>query len=248
MNQGDGGPDTVLGGPRRDFPSTCWSRFLASPGQEADRAQAMEVLASTYWKPIFAYIRTGWAKSNEDAKDLTQGFFLWMMETGFADRADPRRGRFRAFLKTSLKNFLAQEEERRRALKRGGGHSRIPLDEEWTSRLPVREGQDPESRLDEVWKSELILRALALLEEKLRKEDREECFRIFQDYHLSGSDEAGYRQVAERHGQTEQDVDNALRYAKKRLRAIMADLVAETVGSEEDLREEWELLFGKEGP
>lgn len=240
--------DTLLGGSPRDFPSTCWSRFLSIRSEGADRGKALEALAASYWKPIYAYIRIGWAKTNEDAKDLTQDFFLWMMETDLPFRADPQKGRFRAYLKASLKNYLLGDDKRRRAQKRGGERRHFAIDEDAAAELPAHEGRDPERLMDEVWKNELILRALALLEKRLIQEGRADCFQVFRDYHLAGQEELNYRDVAVRYGLKEQDIDNHLRAAKKRLRGILMDLMAETVGSEEDLKQEWESLFGKGTP
>src|SRR5437867_240483 len=112
---------TELGGMRRDFPSTCWSRISAAfPEDLAARRAAVEDLSHRYWKPIYAYIRAKWGKTNEEAKDLTQDFFVWMMEGDFIDRADPSRGRFRAYVKVALQHYLSDEERRRQRLKRGG--------------------------------------------------------------------------------------------------------------------------------
>ena len=113
--------ETSLGGGRREFPDTRWSRLL---GGRADEAAAAD-LARTYWKPVYAYVRAKWGKSNEDAKDLAQDFFVWMIETGFVAKADRDRGRFRAFVKVALNHYIANEEEKRRREKRGGGRASI---------------------------------------------------------------------------------------------------------------------------
>src|SRR5262245_30432523 len=104
--------DTDLGGANRHFPSTCWSRFSGNP---AGSREAVESLAEGYWKPVYAYIRSKWAKTNEDAKDATQDFFVWMVEGDFISRADPSRGRFRAFVKVALDHYLGGEERKRRS-------------------------------------------------------------------------------------------------------------------------------------
>src|SRR5262245_56386546 len=81
MNSRGPAADTSLGGGKRDFPSTCWSKLLHSAGDDPERRRASaELLVRSYWRPIYVYIRSRWAKTNEDAKDLTQDFFLWMME------------------------------------------------------------------------------------------------------------------------------------------------------------------------
>ncbi len=237
--------ETSLGGAGRDFPKTRWSRLLGSfePGRLRERP-AFEELARHYWKPIYAYVRAKWAKSNDDAKDMTQDFFLWTIESDFLSKADPERGRFRAFVKVALKHYLANEEEKRRRQKRGGGRPVVPLDEMAVEPgLPDARSRTPEEVLDEAWRNGLIARAAELLERALRAEGKEVAFQVFRDYHLEGSD-AGYRETAAKYGISEIDVSNHLMRTKQRLQAIMTDLVAETVQGEEELREELRSLFG----
>src|SRR5262249_30986876 len=103
------------------FPSTCWSRI------EQDTTAALETLAQRYWRPIHAYLRRALSRNDADARDLTQDFFVWMIETSFVHKADPARGRFRAFLKTALRRYVDDQDQRARALKRGGGRRFVPL-------------------------------------------------------------------------------------------------------------------------
>src|SRR5258705_212442 len=210
--------DTELGGRRRDFPSTCWSRVM--DGAAGDRRTASEELANAYWKPIYAYIRAKWAKTNEDAKDLTQDFFLWMMESGTLSKADPNRGRFRAFVKVALEHYLIAEQRRLAALKGGGDRRILALDaapdELNALGIPDPAGRPPEEALDGAWRNDLLARAAARLETVLKEEGKETYFRIFRDYHLGASGKVEYRDVATRYGIGEKDVDNHLIHAKKR--------------------------------
>jgi RNA polymerase sigma-70 factor (ECF subfamily) len=240
--------DTALGGARRDFPSTCWSRFqddsAADPGH---RARAGEALAQRYWKPIYAYIRAKWSKSVEDAKDLTQDFFLWMMETDFLSKADPDRGRFRTFVKVALEHYVQKEKRDRQALKRGGARPLLSFDQAGEE-LAALGAPDPgllsaDEALDRTWRNELMADAAKRLESSLVSEGKETYFFVFRDHHLSESDPS-YRLLAERYGLTEVDVTNYLRETKRRYRAVLADVVAETVTTDRDLREELEALFG----
>src|SRR5690242_3501359 len=77
------GSETTLGGQDRHFPETTIG-FLSLLRRRTDegRRAALEMLCARYWKPVYAYIRAGWSKSNDDAKDLTQSFFLWIQENG----------------------------------------------------------------------------------------------------------------------------------------------------------------------
>ena len=243
--------DTALGGPRRDFPSTCWSRFIGDvPTSEAHRESAATELATRYWKPIYGYVRATWAKSNEDAKDLTQDFFVWMLESGFVSRADPARGRFRGFVKTALNHYLSDERRRDRSQKRGGDRTLLTLDASDplpALQLPDPAGRTPEQILDDAWKDELLSRAESMLRDTLHREGRESAFEVFRDYYLSEAEDLDYRQAAAKYGVAEGEILNRLRTAKKRYLAILKGLVAESVGGEAELAEEWNALFGTIG-
>lgn len=238
-----------VSGERRDFPSTCWSRILSSTWKDGLRdPAAMEDLAARYWRPIYAYVRVGWARTHEDAKDLTQDFFVWMMESDFLSKADPGRGRFRAFVQVALKHYLSKDDRDARRLKRGGAGKTLTLGEiaEWGVADPA--GGTPEETLDRAWKRELLARATAQLEAECRTEGKETAFRIFREFHLSGgAAEDSYRDVAERHGLSEVAVQNHLARTKDRFRAILTGLVRETVADPVALEEELRFLFGGGG-
>src|SRR5262245_52303642 len=117
-----------LQGRMSHFLSTHWSLVLAA-GQAgtAQSAQALAELCRKYWPPVYAYIRRRVPDVHE-AQDLTQEFFARVLENHALGKADPQRGRFRSFLLTAVKNFLANERDRARAQKRGGGRAPISFD------------------------------------------------------------------------------------------------------------------------
>src|ERR1700678_359134 len=103
------------------FPTTRWSLVVAAGNSHPREAQpALVSLCEHYWYPLYAYLRRRGYPSHE-AQDLTQDFFVRVLEGRYLDRADPERGRFRSFILTSLKFFVADEEDRHRAGNRGGG-------------------------------------------------------------------------------------------------------------------------------
>jgi DNA-directed RNA polymerase specialized sigma24 family protein len=110
----------TLAGPS-DFPTTRWTLVIAAADPQRKEARsALVSLCEGYWYPLYAYVRRrGYAV--DQAQDLTQEFFIRVLEGRYIDRADPEKGRFRAFLLTSMKFFLADEVDRNRAQKRGGG-------------------------------------------------------------------------------------------------------------------------------
>ncbi|MFO0982340.1 MAG: ECF-type sigma factor [Planctomycetota bacterium] len=107
------------------FPTTCWSQ-LAVGSAGAERT-AFELLAQRYWRPIEAYLRQA-LRRRAESHDLTQEFFLWMIETGFLAKADLSRGRFRAFIKVALRNYVADHDRERRTRKRGGARAAVSLE------------------------------------------------------------------------------------------------------------------------
>src|SRR5918998_6857304 len=126
-------------GPRH-FATTRWSMVLAAGGGAGgpttrgvsatpEARDALAWLCRTYWYPLYAFVRTRGHKP-EEAQDLTQGFFARLLEKNVLGAADPGRGRFRSFLLASLKHFLANEWDRARAAKRGGGERVISLNDE----------------------------------------------------------------------------------------------------------------------
>src|ERR1044071_2122421 len=116
----------TLTGPSQ-FPTTRWSLVVAAG--DSDRPESRSALVSlceNYWYPLYAYLRRRGYPADQ-AQDLTQEFFIRVLEGRYLDRADPERGRFRSFLLSSLKFFVADEEDRNRAHKRGGG-ALLPLE------------------------------------------------------------------------------------------------------------------------
>ena len=101
-------------GEPREFVTTRWSLIFSAAhvGSEEQRVRdALAELCRTYWRPIFSFVR-GRGYSIQDAQDLTQDFFVYLLEKSALGRADPQRGRFRSFLLGTLDHFLAHAAER----------------------------------------------------------------------------------------------------------------------------------------
>src|SRR5207247_8085200 len=114
------------------FPSTRWSVVLAAGRSQAKpeiSQAALAELCQTYWAPLYSFVRSR-GYTVHDAQDLTQSFFAYLLEHKIYARVDRQKGKFRSFLLGCLKNFLADASDRERTLKRGGGHSFLPLHEE----------------------------------------------------------------------------------------------------------------------
>lgn len=205
-----------------------------------DPRVALEDLARAYWRPVYGYVRLRWARTDEDALDATQSFFLWMLEGPFLTRADPRRGRFRGFVRVALDRFLIDLERERTALKRGGARTFVAVDD--TAQLPDVGAAAPEEALDALWRAELLERATRELEQDLERDGKALVFAVFRDYFLAG-DELDYAALAARHGITKTDVSNYLQRAKARYREVLRRVVRETVDSAAELDLELAWLF-----
>ena len=121
--------DSTAGG-RPKFLTTQWELVAAASAEGAAEARAaLDDLYRLYCYPVYAFIRRR-GHSRQDAQDLTQDFFVHLLEKGILGRADPQRGRFRNFLLGSFDHFLAHAAERARALKRGGDCQWVYLDDD----------------------------------------------------------------------------------------------------------------------
>ena len=244
MNWGD----TSLGGRDRQFPETTWGLVtrIHSPGTAEHRA-AMETLCRRYWKPIYHYVRMAWSRSNEDAKDLTQAFLLWLVEGDALARFAPEKGRFRGYLKVLLTRFVKDQTDALHALKRGGGVRVIPLDELQAEGDAVADPRatDPEKAFDRAWALTLAKRAVDTVRERFKAQGRDAMFRVYEAYDLQPAGEKPtYGAVAERLGLKESDVRNHLFAVRQEVLAEIRRELSQTVSSHRDLEEEWNDLFG----
>jgi RNA polymerase sigma-70 factor (ECF subfamily) len=223
------GPSELL-----PFPSTCWSRIRVGSA-EGDERRALETLAQAYARPIVAYLRRALARSGDDAADLAQDFFVWAIETGFLGKADPARGRFRAFLKVALRHYVADQDRQERAQKRGGGARFASLDAGEEELLLTSPDPTPEEALDAAWRAALVEGALERARLELERRGKGLAYAIFRDYFLDRSSGTDYRALAARHGTTPAGVSNHLTSAKLVYRAELRALALETVRSSADL-------------
>ena len=240
--------DTSLHRGRPQFPSTRWSLLIEGTIAEGRVPRSyLDDLARLYWRPVYAYVRRQWSRSNEDAKDLTQEFFAWVVESGFVSRADPDRGSFRGFLKVSLEHFLSDAERHRRRLKRGGARIIESMDE-GLDRVDVPDAgqRTPGELLDEVWRREVLARVVDGLEDGYRCEGRRVYFDVFRDYFLDDA-EVTYADLATKYGLDQNKVSNCLQHAKRRYRDVLRQTLADTVETEAALDAELAWFTGDGG-
>ncbi len=204
------------------FPSTLWSQVVAA-GEGA--REALEDLARRYEGPIQGFIRSQ-GYDRDRAEDLAQQFFLFLLQSNLAARADRDRGRFRSFLLTSLRNFLADESDRARAAKRGGGRRHLSIDVEGAEEtLGVASATDPETLFAQLCARDVVGRALARLQDELTPRAAE----IFDLAH--SPERPGYREIGSKVGLSENAVAASVHRTKRRLQRILLEEIGVAVAS-----------------
>lgn len=236
--------DTSLGGNGVAFPSTRWTAILsAKDSREPSYRENLDYLIRLYWKPVYRFARVSWAKSNEDAKDITQEFFASLIARDSLKDVSPDKGRFRSFLKAALKNFLQQEKRDAGRLKRGGGARSIALD--WNE-VDVRDVQadTPEEAFDREWANSVLDTALARLKEKLTAEGKGVYYDVFYQFYFAAGEQLSYDQLAAQHKVSKFDVGNYMKAARARFREVALDLIGEYVSGDDEREREFQDLFG----
>jgi RNA polymerase sigma-70 factor (ECF subfamily) len=245
MAEGGRSRETRLGGDARDFPVTSWSLIAGMKDSSTGTSrQALESLCTRYWKPVYHYVRRAWSKSSEDAKDLTQAFFMQILEGDALHRYAPERGGFRTYLKVLLRGFAADQHDAMTALKRGGGAKLLTLDAEEAplrDLLPDAQATTPEQLFDRSWKKEVLERAVERTRQWFVSAGRERQFKAFEAYDLKEG--RTYAEVAESLGMSESDVRNHLFAVRERLRAEIRAELSQTVAAPGELEDEWRALF-----
>lgn len=239
--------ETHLGGRDLRFPETSWGLVtrLHSMGDDHFR-EGLEALCRLYWKPVYFFVRLHSSSSNDDAKDLTQAFFAYLMEGKQLRKYDKERGSFRCYLKVLLKRFLKDDRVARKALKRGGGTRILPLDGIAHEKL-LEDGRqsDPNVEFDRIWALEVAKRAVEAVRERFLAEGREMQFRAYEEYELkSATERPTYSTVAKTLGLTETAVRNYLFAVRGEVRAMIRQELAKTVESGLDVDDELRTLFG----
>ncbi len=222
----------------REFHTTRWSLVLAAQqgGDASQMHKAMSALCRDYWYPLYAFVRRR-GHAPHDAQDLTQAFFLSLLETNAA--ADPARGKFRSYLLGALKNFLANDWHRAQTQKRGGGQKLVEwdaLDAESRYALEPAEQTDADALFDKRWVMELLARAMAKLRGEFAAKGDVETFELLKGT-LSGA-ESSREAIAQQLGMSEGALKVAIHRLRQSYREVLRAEIAETVDSPADIEAE----------
>jgi RNA polymerase sigma factor (sigma-70 family) len=229
-----------------DFTTTHWSIVLRVRQNDSPAAaQALEQLCRAYWFPIYAYVRRR-QNDPESAKDLTQEFFMHLLGQNLIARADPEKGRFRAYVLTLLKHFLINEYQRRSALKRGVGQIPISFDAleaEERYRIEPVQNQAPDHVFDHEWAEEILSRALSELRQDYEAAGLGGRFEKLQPYLPKGHEPASYADTANQLGLSEAATRSAIFTLRRRFAELFRREIAQTVSSPEEAEAEMRHLL-----
>jgi RNA polymerase sigma factor (sigma-70 family) len=242
----DDTPATRQPSARPVFVTTHWSVVLTAGRSDTPRARdALTNLCQTYWFPLYAYVRRR-GHSPEDAQDLTQEFFARLLEKNWVGGADQRKGKFRSFLLTAMKRFLADEWDKARAQKRGGGQAPLPLQFDTAETRYGHEPADqvtPEQSFERRWALTLLDSVLNRLRAEFEQEGRAELFAALNPCLVGDRTAQPYAELAVKLGVSEGTVKSAVHRLRQRYRQLLRDEIAQTVAEPGEVDEELRHLF-----
>jgi len=228
----------------------------ADPANPEYRARLTR-LAETYWKPVYAYVRNAWCKTNEEAKDLTQGFFAHFLEKGYLARLRPELGSFRGYLKEALRHFLIDRARAEASRRPEGPLVRLDAaDQELDRFAPASADETPEQVYDREWVRSVLELGIQDLQEALERAGKAKYFEVFRAYCLDAqghpdsktvlgpSKPMTYRELAEKLDLQETDVRNYLTYCRRLFRKVLHARIRDYVVAEEDVEKELAQVIG----
>lgn len=229
------------------FATTHWSVVLTAGRDVSGRTQeaasaALDCLCRTYWPPVYAYIR---ARSDHGAsvEDLTQEFFLRLLDGQYLAQADPQKGRFRSFMLVAIRHFLSNARDRDRAVKRGGRVAFLSLDQiaaEERADLEPRLHETPEAIYEKRWAATMLATVLEQLRADCSAVGNDIPFDILKTFLTGVRPSANYTELAAPLGITEAALKMRVQRLRKRygelIRAEIARLVVDPAEVEDELR------------
>jgi RNA polymerase sigma factor (sigma-70 family) len=213
--------------------------LLSAPSEVPGSDLARDELCRLYWYPLYAFIRRR-GYTADGAKDLTQGFFLFLFDRKTLDRATPTRGKFRSFLLVSLKNYLSSTYHRDNAIKRGGNIHFVSLDFDGGEDRYNKEPADaltPEKIFDARWAMTLLDQTIENLKTEYDAQGKAALFETLKPFLglMGNGDAPSYESVAEKLKLSPGTVKTLIHRFRKRYAEILRAAVAQTVEDPADI-------------
>lgn len=228
------------------FVTTQWSVVLRAGQPESPEAHAaLAALCQSYWFPLYAYARRQGCDVHH-AQDMTQEFFGKLLEKNYLSVADRRRGRFRWFLLTAFKCFLANEWDRSQAQKRGGGQHILSFDgmsAEERYQLEPEDNASADQLYDRRWAADLLEGARNKLRDEYAEANRAERFKYLEAYLPGGQPTLSQSEVGAALGLTEGTVKQEVFRVRRRFGELLREAVAQTVAHPDEVDEEIQYLI-----
>lgn len=240
-------PDTDIGGPLHRFPVTNHSAIIrARSDDQIVRRRAFDTILASYWKPAYKYIRIKWQCGNEDAKDLTQGFFATAFEKNYFATYDAGKASFQTFLRTCLDGYVANERKAAQRLKRGGDMDHYQLDflaaeHELATNVS---NLSPEDYFHREWIRGMFAMAVAVLRQRCDESGRSLHFQLFERYDLGDDANVSYASLAQEFNLETTTVTNYLAAVRRDFRRIVIEKLREITATDEEFRTEARSLLG----
>lgn len=229
------------------FATTHWS-MVVSAGRQNDTErsrEAMQALCQNYWQPLYSYVRRR-GYSADDAQDLTQEFFARLLQNNRVARADQQKGKFRAFLLTSLKNFLSDEWDKAHAQKRGSGIQPCSLqfeDGERTYELEPVNNVTPDQVYERRWALTLLDNVLQTLKAEHERAGKGEVFAALSPCLVGDRTAQPYAELADSLELSEGAIKSIVHRMRNRYRELLRHEIANTVATPTEVDEELNYLF-----
>jgi RNA polymerase sigma-70 factor (ECF subfamily) len=228
------------------FLTTHWSVVLSAQGQRGvDPGAALEVLCRTYWYPLYAYARR-FGHCAADAEDSTQAFFARLLEKDYLKSAAREKGRFRTFLLTAFKRFLANEWDRQHAGKRGGFATIVPIDQHIAETRYASEASHqlaPDVLFDRHWAMTLLEQTMTRLQEEYVATGRAKLFEHLRSCLARNESALAYAEIARQLNLSEPAFKMAVHRVRSRYRDLLREQIAQTVCTPQEIEAEIQHLF-----
>jgi RNA polymerase sigma factor (sigma-70 family) len=222
------------------FTTTHWSMVLEARGESPAAHEALENLCSTYWRPIYSFVRREGVRP-EEAKDITQGFFALILERKDFHSVRQEKGRLRSFLLASLKHFMANERRDAAAIKRGGGRAPIPLDgiaDDDSSEFDRSNTLSVDLIYDRRWAFTVLDRVFTRLREESQRSANAPLLERLNTLLSDEPDRPSQAEIAREFGMTENAVKQAFHRLRQRYRQLLREEVAHTVATPAEIEDE----------
>ncbi len=225
----------------RVFATTHWSLVLAAQNGESEpKRRALESLCSSYWYPIYVYVRRK-GYNPHDAQDLTQEFFAQLIAKDTLQAVDRERGKFRSFLLGTLDHFIAREWSRAHRMKRGGHHSFLSWDEQDPEQRYLQEPRVEESAerlFDRQWARAVLEQTMEALSKECDASGKSGLFLEIKSKLGGGSDGDSYAAISQRLGMSEAWLRVAIHRMRRRFGELLREEIAHTVNTEAEVEGE----------